>query len=217
MWSSTVRFLSTKPHDLSSLTFSSSNLKGSSSSFILVTCEMLVKFLRDAFLLKQLFTVLADTASHNLTNMRMASRMLIFGVVLPHQCIWSDASQHLCDKKPSMPWLLPDPLVEFYEVVLGGKNTNSIALRLLTLGWVGDLSMINMEFRVKSSRIIIQDSILDLCWQGSFLTPLKPCGFSAFPITNMGSFSPTPLPAARPVKRTLLSLPHTHHTPFRWK
>ena len=42
-------------------------------------------------------------------------------------------------------------------------------------------------------------------WQD--LTSLKHLGFFDFPITNMGSFSPTALAAAIPVRRTLLCLP----------
>ena len=75
-----------------------------------------------------------------------------------------------------------------------------------------------MELRVKSSHRIrkisesIKDFFWDLYWQGRLLTPVRHRGFSAFPITNMGSFSPTPFAAARSVKQTLLNfLLHTVH------
>ena len=63
----------------------------------------------------------------------------------------------------------------------------------------------------------IQVFFWDLYWQGKLLTLLKHRGFSAFPITNMGSFLPIPFPAARPVKRILLYFPPAHCSPFRWK
>ena len=77
--------------------------------FILYICNLCL--LRDTWLSK-VFTVFEDTTSDDLTKMRMASRMLIFGIH-QHRCIWFGVTQHSCDRKLSMFWWLSGPLVKF--------------------------------------------------------------------------------------------------------
>ena len=79
---------------------------------------------------------------------------------------------------------------------------------------------LNMKFCVKLSRIIRKDFrvhpgyLLGLALTRQAFQTFETSWFSSFPMTNIGSFSPTSFPAARPVKRTLLNFPSAHSSPF---
>ena len=103
------------------------------------------------------------------------------------------------------------------EVVLGGRKINSTHSRCSTCGWAFQLLMINAIFRLSlpnfrssswthSSNISYDIQLLnwDRHRQSKCFIPLKHLGFCDFPIAKIGSLSPKALPAASPVKRTLL-------------
>ena len=105
------------------------------------------------------------------------------------------------------------------EVVLGGRKINSTHSRCLTCGWALQLSMINVIFCLSLSNFRSSsqthssnssDDIQLFNWdryRPVCFTPLKHLGFCDFPMTKIGSLSPKALPAASPVKRTLLCFP----------
>ena len=118
------------------------------------------------------------------------------------------------------PWLLPVAFLRLCWVI---KTLIQLLWGYYELGsylWLEQLFYLNMELRIKPSCIIRKNFRVhlgffwDLQWRGTLLTPLKHKVFSASPFNNMGSFSPTPLPAARPVKRTLLNFPPAHRSPL---
>ena len=103
-------------------------------------------------------------------------------------------------------WLLPVAFLRLCWVI---KTLIQLLWGYYELGsylWLEQLFYLNMELRIKPSCIIRKNFRVhlgffwDLQWRGTLLTPLKHKVFSASPFNNMGSFSPTPLPAARPGK-----------------
>ena len=104
------------------------------------------------------------------------------------------------------------------DVVLCGRKINSTHSRCSTCGWTLHLLMINATFRLllpnfRSSLWTHSsnnsDDIQLFNWvlyrQSKCFAPLKHLGFCDFPMTKIGSLSsPKVLPAAWPVKCTLL-------------
>ena len=101
------------------------------------------------------------------------------------------------------------------QVLLGGRKIKFIAFRFWICGCAGQLSTISAIFlssssnfmsssRTHSSKIILSIQLFD--WErylhGKVPTPLKHRGLADFPITNMGSLSPSASAAAKPVNLT---------------
>ena len=106
------------------------------------------------------------------------------------------------------------------DVVFGGKNIKGTLERLPIVGCAGQLLIINAIFRFSlktflsnarthsSNRALsIQLFYCDLYHHGRDLTFLKHRGFLDFPITNIGSFSPTTFVAATSAILILLCFP----------
>ena len=115
-----------------------------------------------------------------------------------------------------------------FEVVLGGRNINSIDTRFSMDGWIGQLSTNRTSFcsslikRLSTSWTHSSNNMLSIqlfFWlryrQGKCFICLKHQGFLDLPVTNYGNFSPTILAAVIPVWRSLLCLPPTQFSFFR--
>ena len=126
-----------------------------------------------------------------------------------------------------------DPWVAIHEVKLGGRKITSTHSRCSTCRWAFQLRMINAIFclltilslanfqstsRTHSSNS--SDDIQLFNWdryrQGKCSTLIKHLGFCDFPVTKISSLSPKALPAAGPVKRTLLCFPQEHFWPLKY-
>ena len=113
-------------------------------------------------------------------------------------------------------------------VLLGGRKIKLIGFRFWIYGCAGQLSTISAIFlssnsnflsssRTHSSKITLSIQLFD--WErflhGKVLTPLKHRGLADFPITNMGSLSPSASAAVKPVNLTLLCFPPVHFSDFK--
>ena len=115
------------------------------------------------------------------------------------------------------------------DVVLQGKKISLTFDRSAIVWCAGQLSIIKANFRfsfwnfTSSSRTYSSKRVLsiqlffqDLYLRGKDVTFLKHLRAFVFPITNIGSLSPTELAAARPVILILLFLPPEHFSDFKW-
>ena len=107
-----------------------------------------------------------------------------------------------------------------WEVVFGGRYTNSIAFRSLKSGCAGhnclqlvlsfcfDVGIYGLVCKPCIQRDLNSSKLFSGTYrQGLFLISLKHRGFSDFPITNTGILFHKAFDAAIPVILTLLSLP----------
>ena len=121
-----------------------------------------------------------------------------------------------------------DALAEASEVVLGGRNINSVDTKLSMDWWAGQLSTNRTIFRpslvkrLSNSQTHSSNNMLSIqlfFWlrylQGKCFICLKHQGFLDLPITNRGILSPTALAAVNPVRLSLLRLLPTQFSFFR--
>ena len=117
-----------------------------------------------------------------------------------------------------------------FEVVLGGRNINSVDTRLSMDGWAGQLSTNrtisrpSLVKRLLTSRTHSSNNMLSIqlfFWlryrQGKCFICLKHQRFLDLPITNKGNFSPTALAAINRARHSLLCLPPTLFSFFRFR
>ena len=116
-----------------------------------------------------------------------------------------------------------------FEMVLGGRNINSVNARLAMDGWAGQLlpnrTILHPSLvkRLSTSRTHSSNNMLSIqlfFWlqyrQGKCFRCLKYQAFLELSITNKGNFSPIALAADNPATRSLLCLPPTQFSFFRW-
>ena len=117
-----------------------------------------------------------------------------------------------------------------FDAVFGGRNINSVDTRLSMDGWAGQLSTNRTNFRpslvncLSTSQTHPLNNMLSIqlfFWlryqQDKCFICLKYRGFSDLPITNKGNFSPTALAAINRARHSLLCLPPTLFSFFRFR
>ena len=152
---------------------------------------------------KQFTIVSGVSASQAETNICIPWRIEIFGRVLFFSrlpmTLQTTFLRYFAFNERITPWSIG----WVCEVMLGGRKNNLIAFKFSMCGWAGQLSitkatLFSSQANFRSSSLTHSSnntpSVQLFRWllyrQGRNLTFLKHRGFLAFPLTNIGNFSP---------------------------